>query len=362
MLVESVKKAAVLGLVLALLLTASTGVSVDVVNANFTPLPDLPIPVYIKADGSIEGGDGALVHEGNYYYLVKNSTETISIQRDNIILDGNDFTLTKPPEIETVGLMTPVGWFPQIQIQDRCNVTIRNLRFDGCYTGLSIARSTNIVIIKNTVCNAHYGIVMSTSDNCKIVGNLLYGNEHAGLSIRDLSALDLAYNVISGNGWHGAWITIGASNIYRNNFTNNIGPHGDLGLYCYGTNSDNRIFENNFVGNEVGLSFQNGSNNTLYDNYWRNHRENLAGGLVDVSPLDGPVDISFDSASFPELNPIPIHTTEPSDSSESTQPSLTPEQTLSFLTYPDTYLWLAAFFVCLSVGLFVVIKLKRRFH
>jgi parallel beta-helix repeat protein len=279
------------------------------VNANFTPLPELPTPLYLKEDGTVEGGAGALQRTGNVYTFVGGINETIEIQKDDVILDGNDFTLTKPPEVNTGGLMTPIGWFPSIRISNRDNVTIMNINFDKCYTAINVENSSNIVIVQNNIHNGNEGISMSSSVNCSIIGNEIVDHSFTGLHIMASSFLNIAYNNVSRNHFHGGWIAVSHSNISRNSVTDNSFDHFGIGLYVYGVNCHNRIFENNFVNNEIGLFYQGARgtsiNNTVYSNYWSNYQDAIvnvaaddASG-VDQSPLTNPISTSFDPSLFP---------------------------------------------------------------
>ena len=274
-------------------------------NANFTPLPELPTPIYIRGDGTIEGGAGALQLAGNLYTFVRDINETIEVQKDSIMIDGNGFTLTKPPEVKTEGLMTPVGWFPSIRISNRDNVIIKNITFDKCYTGISVENSSNIIIIQNTIRNGNEGIHMSSSAICSIIGNKIIDHSAAGLSITSSSFLNIAYNTISRNHFHGGWIALSYSNITRNDITNNIGSNVGIGLYLYGPNSHNQIFENNFIDNDIGLVYQGSSvNNTVFNNYWSNNRNEIGnaaedGNDLDHSPLTSPISTTFEPSLFP---------------------------------------------------------------
>ncbi len=275
------------------------------VSANFTPLPELPTPIYIREDGTIERGAGALQRAGSIYMFVRDINETIEIQKDNIILDGSGFTLTKPPEVKTAGLMTPIRWFPSIQISCRDNVTITNIKFDKCYTGISVENSSNIVIIQNTFRNGNEGIYISSSVNCNIIGNEIVDHSFTGLDIKDSRYLNIAYNTIARNHFHGGWIALSNSNITRNDINNNIGSNVGIGLYLYGPNYHNYIFENNFIDNDIGLVYQGPSvNNRVFNNYWSNNREEMGnvaadGNDADQSPLTSPISTSFDSSLFP---------------------------------------------------------------
>jgi parallel beta-helix repeat protein len=274
-------------------------------RANFTPLPELPTPIYIRKDGTIEGGAGALQQTGNEYTFVRDIKKTIEIQRDNIIIDGLGFTLTKPPEVDTTGLMTPIGWFPSIQISNRNNVIITNINFDKCYTSINVKNSSNITIFQNTIRNGNEGIYMVSSVNCSIIGNEIVDHSSSGLKISDSSHLMIAHNTIARNHFHGGWIALSYSNITRNDINNNIGSNVGIGLYLYGPNFHNYIFENNFIANDIGLVYQGPSvNNTVFNNYWNNKEKEMGnvaadGSDADQSPLNSPISISFDSSLFP---------------------------------------------------------------
>ena len=300
-------KTTLLAMVTVLVLVAS--VFAGLVSANFTPLPQLPTPIYINSDGTVEGGAGAIQRSGNAYSFVRDVNETIEIHKNGIVVDGNGFTITKPPQIETAQLMTPIGWFPSINISYCDNVIVRNIKFDKCYTAISVENSTNIMIIQNTMRNGNEGIFMTSCNHCSIIGNEIVDSSHTGLNIRDCVALNIAYNTISRNHFHGGWIAISNSNITRNNITDNSFDHFGIGLYLYGPNNNNRIYENNFIKNEVGLFYQGSrgisTNNHVYSNYWSNYEaaiKNVAADEasgVDQSPLTSPISTSFDPASFP---------------------------------------------------------------
>jgi parallel beta-helix repeat protein len=318
------RKALTIALILTFLFSALTGTQfVNLIHANFTLLlPELPTPIYVREDGTIEGAEGAIQKTGNTYTFVRDLNRTIEIQKDSIVLEGNGFTLTKPSEVDTAGLMTPIGWFPSIRISNRDNIIIRNMIFDKCYTSISVENSSNIMVIQNIMRNGNEGVYMSSGSYCSIIGNEITDNSHTGLDIKDSIFLNIAYNTISRNHGHGGWIAVSYSNISRNNIIDNSFNHFGIGLYLYGPNSLNRIFENNFINNEVGLFYQgaHGSsvNNEVYNNYWSNFQDAIvnvaadAASGVDQSPLASSISTSFDQSLFPlpsltpSISPTPI--------------------------------------------------------
>jgi parallel beta-helix repeat protein len=321
------RKALVLTFISVFILLSVETFFTSSVNADPLPLPELPTPIYIRENGTIEGGAGAIQQNGNVYTFVRDINETIEIQKDNIVIDGNGFSLTKPPEVKTDDLLTPSGWFPSIQTSNKSNIIIKNIIFDKCYTGISVEHSSNIIIIQNSFENGNEGIYMSSCTNCSIIGNKLIDNSAQGLDI-DGSYFNVAYNTISRNQRHGGWLTVSYSNISRNDITDNIFDNRGIGLYLYGNNSYNRIFENNFINNEVGLQYagaKGGSvNNTVYNNYWSNYQAAIqqsnaadATSQLDQSPLASPISTSFDPSLFPLPSLTPTASPPPNAQSDS---------------------------------------------
>jgi parallel beta-helix repeat protein len=299
----------------------------NLVWGNFGPMtpPDLPTPIYIKEDGSIEGGVGTFQRTGNIYSFLRDINQTLEIQKDNIILYGNGFRLKRPPEVEMQDFWSGgTGWYPSIHISTRKNVTIQNIEFEACHTCIKVENSSKITIYQNKMHNAGTGVYMTYCTDSSIIGNEFLNSSGTGLFILFSSYLNIAYNIISGIGWNGVWVSISDSTITRNGFTNNT----NIGLYLYGDNKNNRIFENNFIDNDEGLCFMStgsGScfNNTLVNNYWSNRRSEIVNAdefnNVDPAPLASPISTSFEASLFdlplltPAASPTPAaqFTSEP---------------------------------------------------
>ena len=238
---------------------------VGLAEGNFKGPPrKFPAPIYIHEDGTIEGAEEILERTGNAYFLTRNTSKTIHILRDDIIFNGNGFSLTAPSEANPNDTLA-VGGSDSIRIYNRTNIQIINTKFVSCDISLNIRVSSNITVIQNTITNSvTHGIYMDSCTNCSIIGNNIVDNSSPGLFIMDASYLNLAYNKISRNRSHGGWLTVSYSNISRNDITDNLeSPTFGIGLYMYGPNSHNRIFENNFINNYIGLFYQ-GSRNTRH--------------------------------------------------------------------------------------------------
>jgi parallel beta-helix repeat protein len=345
---------------------------VNLARGNFGPMtpPTLPTPIYIREDGIIEGASGALERNGNVYTFLKDINETIEIQKDNIILYGNGFKLTRPPEVEMEYFWSQgTGWYPSIQISTRKNVTIQNIEFVACHTCIKVENSSNITIVQNKMNNAGTGVYMLYCTGSNIIGNEIVNSSGAGLFILFSSYLKIVYNRISGTGWNGVWVSINDSTITRNDFTNNT----RLGLYLYGDNKNNRIFENNFIDNAEGLCFMSIGdglcvNNTLINNYWSNQRKEIVNADefngVDPAPLASPISTSFD----PSLFGLPFLTQNPSPTppvTPKTAPTATPTPSPLLSeseSYPVASVAAAslATAVAVSVGLLLYFKKRKK--
>jgi len=341
---------------------------------NADPLSIIIDPMkhaYIRSDGAIDPPTLPIQRSDNLYVLKDNLLDyTLEIERDNIIIDGNGFTLTSI--IETNEGLPPNSGFASIQITNKSNIIIKNITFDKCWTGVSVKNSSNIVIIQNTMTNSGNGIYMHLCTNCSIIGNKLTDNSGPGLMIINSTFLTIAYNIISRNHAHGGWLSVSYSNISRNNITDNYFPYVGNGLYLYDANSYNRIFENNFINNEYGLFYQGAPGisvgNNVYNNYWSNYKGAIfafaadAISGVDQSPLASPISTVFDPSLFPlslltPTPPSPIPT--PSLTDSPTPSSSTPSEQSNSESFPTTII-IAPIATVAVIGAGLLIYFKKR--
>ena len=330
---------------LLLILALITGIALAPIElilqaeANAIPPPEQLATEhgYIRNDGAVEPTTLPIQRNGNFYGLTNNILNyTLDVQRDNVVIDGNGFLLSLPAYGEKGEDSRTKGAKPMISISNKTGIIVRNLSFNGYATGISIRNSSGIIIFQNSMRNGSMGIDLTGSTNCSLIDNRLIENSNTGLHIRDSTYINIAYNTISENDFHGAQISgLDYSNMSRNDITENfnIGSPG-LGLYLTGVNSNNRIFENNFIRNDVGLNivcFGNWSGTLVYNNYWSNYRHQIYdysgndADSVDQSPLTSPISIVFD----PSLFPLPSFSPSPN-------PSSTPVATPSPNTTPST--------------------------
>jgi parallel beta-helix repeat protein len=214
--------------VISILLIGSSLLNIEA-YANF--YPNLPT-ITIKADGSIEPATAPILRNGNIYSLTNNIVMyQINVERDNIILDGNGFTLTdisklyagSPIYLESTDFYDGVG---------RNNVTIRNFNINS-NMDIRADWATNCIITSNTL----YCTFDTTNCSNNQITNNIFMSNLTGIWLWGSS------NVISGNRFYNKeclFIFKGENNIISDNFF--AYTQSDVVVY---TNSTHNIFRNN---------------------------------------------------------------------------------------------------------------------
>lgn len=285
---------------------------VGLAQANFFPDPGPDLArIYIRTDGSVEPSTAPIEKAGTLYKLTDNIILfTIEIQTDNIILDGSDYLIQ--------GNETWMGTAPHhgdagnnaIIITERNNITIRNVNFQKCTTGVRIYNSTNIRIIDNIFNNETAGLGnalgVAIKDSSLVLIEKNYFTSFSGSAIAcngtdniikeniitDIAAsmygnvdIEGSSNLISDNIIRGMLpITLDRadSNIIARNIISGPAPTpyivdenrtGTEGIALFGRCSNNIILGNNitgFHGQAIRTVFTC-SNNTIYGNYMANN-------------------------------------------------------------------------------------------
>jgi parallel beta-helix repeat protein len=185
------KKVYGLTLAFALLFSAVAGTHlVNLVSAQSF------MTIIIKADGSIDPSTAPITQTGNVYALTNNILGTITIENDNIIIEGAGYTLR--------GNGTSTGIF----LQSRTNITIKNMKISNFAYGIQLTpiylltqyfgECEKITISGNTISNNDVGMSCEHASNTAFYGNYLQNNS-IGLSISSASSNVLRDNHMSNN-------------------------------------------------------------------------------------------------------------------------------------------------------------------
>jgi parallel beta-helix repeat protein len=214
--------------------------------------------ISINADGSIAPSTAPIQQTGNTYTLTSDVNGSITVNRNNIVLDGKGNTIT-------VSSIFSGG----ITLNDVSNVTVEDFTVTGGQFGINVWGTFN-VIANNTITGVNNGIysldeptagIFLTSPSNVITGNNI---ESCLVGINFAGGLpgNCSYNMIVGNtltDCSTALLFYDSSNnsIYHNNFYNNIKAVDDTGLHFYPIVVSINIWDDGYPGG---------------GNYWSDYR------------------------------------------------------------------------------------------
>jgi parallel beta-helix repeat protein len=136
---------------------------------NIQPVGATEPTIYITADGSVDPPTAPIRRDGDLYTLTGDISYDIEFERDyhigvwrdNIVIDGAGFTLQGPYQGCGIG----------IYLQDRNNVTIKNMGIKWFSSGIALSSSSIITVSKNEIIYCNNGIGISYSSYNNIFGN-----------------------------------------------------------------------------------------------------------------------------------------------------------------------------------------------
>ena len=315
------------GIVLMLLLTStlSSASVIQPVKAEWTGT------VYIRADGSIDPPDAPIQREGDVYTLTDNITslgDGIVVERSNIIIDGNGYTLQgnksgdgvclssvsnvtiKNTNIKDFYSTKPFVFYYGIYLHESSNNRIfennlvnndvgiyldfssnnelfRNKILESNLYGIESYRSSNNHIFGNNVTKSWIaGIRLESSLNNEVFGNNIAHNDEDGIELKSADNNSVFENNITANNCYGISIWLSSNNsVFRNDITSNSKEMGGTGINLDGS-SYNRLYQNNIANNDWGIYFYY----SLYNRVFRNNiTTNYHGVYFDSSSLNNSV-------------------------------------------------------------------------
>ena len=274
---------AVSGIMLTLLLIGMLTLAFNVqpVKASGT--------IYIRSDGSVDPPTANITTVDNVTYtFTSNINDSIVVERDDIIIDGNGYTVQ--------GTRTGSG----LDLSHRNNVTVKNTKVTRFTYGIYLYNSSRNTLTGNTASNNDVGIFAGWghySSNNMLIANSASNNSVGGISLHYSSNNTLISNTASGNLWNGISINGFSNTLLNNTASNNVWGEGlslgfssnntlannralnnHVGIKFYGVCSDNKIFHNNFVENWVQAIVSTRGYVNIWDNgypsggnYWSDY-------------------------------------------------------------------------------------------
>ena len=189
--------------------------------------------IYIRSDGLVDPSTAPISRSGNVYTFTANIYESIVIERDNIIVNGNNYLLQGSP---------PSYGFT---LNSRNNVTIRNVFITGFRYGIYLKSSTNNTIERSALANSDRGgIWLETSTGNKIANNAI-ANNYCGILLTWSNNTNTITNNTVRNNPFGIWLIVSINNVIGDN---TIGNNTLGGIYLDRSNN-NQIYHNNVINN-----------------------------------------------------------------------------------------------------------------
>ena len=255
------------------------------------------VVIHIRADGSIDPSSAPISTTDNITYVLTGKVLIgITVERDNIIIDGKGYSIQGTEAWGSIG----------ITMNGRSNITICNLHIDAFWHGIEILYSSNIDICFNEITYHYDGIILISTSNSSIYGNIIVENYDDGIWIEKSTSNKICDNTIYGSSitTHDYGITLYESSynrIERNTITNieyglgfqystgnNASSNTIKAVNQYGIwlqlSSNNSIYKNNFMNNTChAYTFESTGNfwdNGLEGNYWDDYNGNDTNGDV----------------------------------------------------------------------------------
>jgi len=281
---------------------------IDENNMDKYPLmePWSPIPqevIYIRADGSIDPEDAPIRQEGDIYILTEDINGSITLEKDNIILDGRGHTLLGTGAFDSKGIF----------LSERDNVTIKNVEVRAFCTGIIISDALNCKVYRNRVVNNLYALRIHQSSNNSLVENNVIGNIFMGIWLEHCSDSWIYRNNITSDNYGlilssslrnvihkndiigNAALGAGLSDSSNNTISGNTVRYNYYGIYLY-SSSYNHICYNSFINNVWQAKVYGNSSANIWDdghlfcgNYWSNYNgtDLYNGAFQNVTGSDG---------------------------------------------------------------------------
>jgi len=262
--------------------------------------------IYIRENGNVDPPTAPINRAGDTYTLTSNIYETIVVQKDNIIVDGNGYTLQ--------GSGSGAGF----DLTNRNNVTLKNTNIKQFNYGVSLYKSNgNKISYNNLTSNAQHGIFVSNSSSNVISGNKIVENVNGGIFLWLANNTQVNGNNVSENGGDGisigykshnntithntvsynseAGISLGWEFSTNNRIIgNNITHNGWTGIYIVWSTIYNNEFYHNNLDNAMQVHSVNAINiwNSSYTfggNYWRDYWRDYAGADLRWGPYQNKI-------------------------------------------------------------------------
>jgi parallel beta-helix repeat protein len=252
----------------------------------------------INADGSVSPLTPLIKQTDNIYTFTNDiDTTVLTVQKSNIILDGNGHNINR-------GI---------IQINSVANVTVKNVSISN--TGsvvIAIEDSTNVVIVNNS-----------------ITGGVTPFGMIGGISIINTNLTTITGNAIKNDMFGILLLKSYYNQIIGNNLTD---ISNSWGYYSAGiildNSSNNTIYYNHFINNDHGAEVDSGLVNTWDNgkvgNYWSDYQSKYPNATEIDNSGTGNMPYVINASNtdnYPLIHPVNINATIPTPTAIPNQPN-----------------------------------------
>jgi parallel beta-helix repeat protein len=209
--------------------------------------------IYIRADGSLDPSTAPIQRNRDTYTFTENITGSITIERDNITINGATHTLQ--------GRGVNTGFY----LSNRTNVTIQQTSVVGFQHGIELNYSSNNNITTNILLNNSIGIFATGAMGNTFSDNNIANSSECGILLDYNSQQNTVMSNEITNNNRGIRLNASSKNkIVRNNIIDNID-----GIFLKDS-TENIVYQNSVVRNTLGLclgsSILTYENNTFHQN------------------------------------------------------------------------------------------------
>jgi len=151
----------------------------DISEFHHIIIQEEPSTIYIRPDGTVTPATAPISVVGNVYTFTDNIFQSIFVQKDDIVIDGDGFTLqgsggdgvylSRRSNV-TVRNVVATGWDMFISAWDSCGLQIRgNVVSESWMVGILLVKSDSNIIAENVVRRNSVGIGLYVESNSNTV-------------------------------------------------------------------------------------------------------------------------------------------------------------------------------------------------